>query len=327
MPQDLTQLSDEELVELIRQDTEMGKQDTEFEQYWHELYHRCYNLLKKLARSACNNHPQDTEDIVNDIYTALVRAIYNYKGQNEATFKAFISGVAKNVIKGWYHRRYRTPMPLADEDTVFENVEDSALRPIDETFIDEIIDVASLIRQNLNPNRFQLIWFMFEELPHEAIAYILGITVQASRARRRQAFLQLQQAEMANDTSPEDFGKAVARLEHLFEKIRHLYQLLGRICGRHNIAHERFYDDLCKAIKACTESVEAELGEELDDNEKLQEVIERVEHTEIRKQHEELNAAAAELRKELDEATERLYNITADELREAIRRVYDESTE
>ena len=104
------QAEDAELLEALRADSP-GAFDSLYQRYFQRIYNFSYLRLR--------NHA-DTEEVVQETFTAVFRCIDSYKGRS--TLSSWIYGIAKNTINN-HIRRAKT------EDARVERTECEGLRP------------------------------------------------------------------------------------------------------------------------------------------------------------------------------------------------------
>jgi len=106
----LESLSDQELLEGIRASSDA---------HFNELYDRYFQRIYGFVYVRMRNHA-DTEEVVQETFTAVFRAIESYRGQS--SLLSWIYGIAKNTANGAL-RRARV------EGQRLEAVDPAALRP------------------------------------------------------------------------------------------------------------------------------------------------------------------------------------------------------
>lgn len=80
---------------------------TLYELYFHRIY--SYVLMRV-------NHPQDTEDVVSDIFVQILKNLSKFNNRYEFSFAAWVFTIARNTIIDFYRHRGRTPQELKLEE-------------------------------------------------------------------------------------------------------------------------------------------------------------------------------------------------------------------
>ncbi len=108
---DLTELSDKELVERIKEGSE---------QHFNVLYNRYFKRVYNFTYQKVRDHGE-TEELVQEIFYCVFTSLKNFEGRS--TLLSWIYGIMKNNINNFF-RRTRPPQVL------FEEVEASGLRTV-----------------------------------------------------------------------------------------------------------------------------------------------------------------------------------------------------
>jgi len=106
----LESLSDQELLEGIRASSDA---------HFNELYDRYFQRIYGFVYVRMRNHA-DTEEVVQETFTAVFRVIESYRGQS--SLLSWIYGIAKNLVNGALRRARMEGQRL-------EAVDPAALRP------------------------------------------------------------------------------------------------------------------------------------------------------------------------------------------------------
>ena len=177
MTGDAANWSDEQLVGDIRRQS--GNQDL-----WTLLFKRYQKLLYSMSYRSCNGNLSDTEDLLQEIQLALVKAIPQYEGRGGASVSTFIWRVAKNVCGQHLTRRRRERERMVDDEgqEVIEKTVSPQPTPETEAFIEE---AARQIKEHLNPDEWQIInLFHLKKQAHTEIARRLGLPSEGASRKR-----------------------------------------------------------------------------------------------------------------------------------------------
>ena len=163
---ELTELSDKELVERIKEGSE---------QHFNILYNRYFKKVYNFTYQKVRDHGE-AEELVQEIFYCVFTSLKNFEGRS--TLLSWIYGIMKNNINNFF-RRTRPPQVL------FEEVEASGLRTIRATasygpdFQFEMKEVASSFNRVLDSlTEAQYEMFAMRHLDNLSIEEI------ASRTRR-----------------------------------------------------------------------------------------------------------------------------------------------
>jgi RNA polymerase sigma-70 factor (ECF subfamily) len=80
-------------------------------------FHRIYNYV-----SVRINHPQDTEDLVSDIFLQVVKNLPKFNNRYEFSFGAWVFTIARNVVIDFYRQKGCTPQELKLEEIANESI-------------------------------------------------------------------------------------------------------------------------------------------------------------------------------------------------------------
>ena len=162
---------DEQLVGEIRR--QPGNQDL-----WLLLFRRYQKLLYSMTYRTCNGNLSDTEDLLQEIHLALVKAISKYEGRGGASVSTYIWRIAKYICGQHLGRKPEEPIV----DDAGEGTISPQPTPETEVLIEE---AARQIKKHLNPDEWQVIkLFLLKKQAHAEIARRLGLpSAGASRKR------------------------------------------------------------------------------------------------------------------------------------------------
>lgn len=138
---------------------------------------------------------QDAADLVQDVFTVLVRKLPEFQYDQHKSFRSWLRAV---ILNRWRDRqRRRTELPLANEDEAFADL----AAPDHADLISEADYHQNLIRRALQimqadfqPATWQACWqYVVEERPPEEVASNLGISVGAVYVAKSRVLRRLRQ--------------------------------------------------------------------------------------------------------------------------------------
>lgn len=152
-----------------------------------ENYQRVYNVIYRLLEDR-----EEAADLTQDTFVNACRAYANFR--HESQVYTWLYRIAINLSKNRLERRGRqqlvegvstdAPLDLADEETVFLQIEDLSAEPERATANAELRKVLVEAVSRLQPEYKQVVVLRdYQGLTYEEIAEVLGCTVQAVKSR------------------------------------------------------------------------------------------------------------------------------------------------
>lgn len=133
------------------------------------LYHmhskEVYNTIYRLVP-----HTGEAEDLLQEVFVAAFQAIHRF--ENTGGFRAWIKRIAINQSISWIRKQKVRWVELEEKDSYLQQEES-----IDESeFVYKVDEVKKAIQQLPESNRAIVQLYLFENIPQEEIAQILGIS-------------------------------------------------------------------------------------------------------------------------------------------------------
>lgn len=133
------------------------------------LYHlhakEVYNTIYRLVQ-----HTGEAEDLLQEVFVAAFQAIHRF--ENTGGFRAWIKRIAINQSISWIRKRKMRLVELEDKDTHLRDEES-----IDESeFVFKVEEVKKAIDQLPDSYRTIVQLYLFENIPQEEIAQMLGMS-------------------------------------------------------------------------------------------------------------------------------------------------------
>jgi RNA polymerase sigma-70 factor (ECF subfamily) len=166
-------LPDEELAYLARDGDRMA-----FEVLCDRYLSVVYNRLRALLPF------EAVDDVTQEVFVAAVQAIRRYKAK--ATFRTWISAIARHKVVDYYRKRGRQPEIMALDPEINDMAERSAWQ--------EQVSVRMAL-QRLPQHYQEVLLLRFAEgLPFQDVAEALGISLEAAKSRYRRAIAAMAEA-------------------------------------------------------------------------------------------------------------------------------------
>lgn len=138
---------------------------TAFSALYHLHSKEVYNTIYRLVP-----HTGEAEDILQEVFVSAFQAIHRF--ENTGGFRAWIKRIAINQSISWIRKQKVRWVELEEKETYLKQ-ENS----IDETeFVFKVEEVKKAIQQLPESNRTIVQLYLFENIPQEEIAQILGIS-------------------------------------------------------------------------------------------------------------------------------------------------------
>jgi RNA polymerase sigma-70 factor, ECF subfamily len=179
------------------------------------LFDRHYKAVSMFFR---NKLTEDVEDLMQQTFIACIESIERL--QQASSFRAFLLGVAHNVLLGYFRRKYRN---RSQEPVDFAQLSVADLAPGPSTVHARHREQRLLLAAlRLIPLEDQLVLELryWEELNAAEIAEILGIPHPTARGRLRRARTRLQRALEEQAESSEVLESTTNGLERWAESLR-----------------------------------------------------------------------------------------------------------
>ena len=142
--------------------------DVIVERHRRNVYQLCYRFV--------GNH-EDAEDLAQDVFVRAFKGLRNFKG--DASLGTWLYRVGVNVCLN----RVAVKRPPTEPIEAVQRVDDSLEDPLEALMRGERAAVVRVAIQKLPPKqRATLMLRVYQELPHEEIAKILGSSVGAVKA-------------------------------------------------------------------------------------------------------------------------------------------------
>lgn len=174
-------IASEEIVERCK-----NGDSTAFSALYHLHSKEVYNTIYRLVP-----HTGEAEDLLQEVFVAAFQAIHRF--ENTGGFRAWIKRIAINQSISWIRKQKVRWVELEDKDSYLKE-EDS----IDESeFVFKVEEVKKAIQQLPDSNRMIVQLYLFESIPQEEIAHMLGISynnVRIQYHRSKQKILKSLQA-------------------------------------------------------------------------------------------------------------------------------------
>ena len=148
------------------------------------LYHlhskEVYNTIYRLVP-----HTGEAEDLLQEVFVAAFQAIHRF--ENTGGFRAWIKRIAINHSISWIRKQKVRWVELEEKDSYLKEEES-----IDESaFVFKVAEVKKAIEQLPDSNRTIVQLYLFENIPQEEIAQILGISYNNVRIQYHRSKLKI----------------------------------------------------------------------------------------------------------------------------------------
>ncbi len=164
---------DEELAQLARDGDRLAF-DVLCDRYLPVVYNRLRALLP----------PEAVDDVTQEVFIAAVGAIRRYRAT--ATFRTWISGIARHKVADFYRARGRQPQTVELDPDINDVAEQTAWQE------------QAVVRMAMRslPNHYQEILLLrfAEGLPFQDVADALGTSLEATKSRYRRALAAMAEA-------------------------------------------------------------------------------------------------------------------------------------
>lgn len=137
------------------------------------LYEHYFDRVYRYVAARVSN-PQDTEDVVSDIFLLVMTRLKHFRNNNKHSFAAWIFTISRNAIVDFYRHRERLPVQVSIDEWVEQYSYDVGL---DEQLIErEHAEVVRSLLQILPKRRREVVMLRyFAELRNLEIAQVLDI--------------------------------------------------------------------------------------------------------------------------------------------------------
>jgi RNA polymerase sigma factor (sigma-70 family) len=153
-------ITSEEIVERCKKG-ETSAFSTLYHLHSKEVYNTIYRLVP---------HTGEAEDLLQEVFVAAFQAIHRF--ENTGGFRAWIKRIAINHSISWIRKQKVRWVELEEKDSYLKEDES-----VDETeFVFKVAEVKKAIEQLPDSNRTIVQLYLFENIPQEEIAQILGIS-------------------------------------------------------------------------------------------------------------------------------------------------------
>jgi len=98
-----------------------------------ELYEHYFDRVYRYVAARVSN-PQDTEDVVSDIFLLVMTRLKHFRNNNKHSFAAWIFTISRNAIVDFYRHRDRLPAQVSIEHSTEQRSDDIGL---DEKMIEQ----------------------------------------------------------------------------------------------------------------------------------------------------------------------------------------------
>lgn len=160
------------------------KGDTSAFSALYNLYSKeVYNTIFRLVP-----HTGEAEDILQEVFVAAFQAIHRF--ENTGGFRAWVKRIAINQSISWIRKQKIRWIELEDKDSYLREEES-----IDESeFVFKVAEVKKAIQQLPDSYRTIVQLYLFENVPQEEIAQLLGLSynnVRIQYHRSKQKILKI----------------------------------------------------------------------------------------------------------------------------------------
>jgi len=184
---DYSAFDDEELVRRTQSGDALA-----FDELFRRFSPRVYGLVYNMT-----SHHEDTNDLVQDIFSKAYRSIKGFKGKS--SFYTWIHSIAVNMAINFLKKRgRRQQMSLDDLESGLQNDKDLAdliekRDPLREANLNDLKERLNEAMMKLShDHRAVVTMFDIQGMPHAEIAKILGVSEGTVRSRLFYAHRQLQ---------------------------------------------------------------------------------------------------------------------------------------
>ena len=147
-----------------------------------EIWNKYKPQLVKISSIKLRNYPDEVEDVVQEVFLALVKKMNNSGLPDNP--KAWLYGTLNNIINQKYRQIYKkreNEESLSSQVYELPLLYDSVEEKIDEIYYEEIKDN---LKQLLSDDEYELIHYVhFQKLKMKEIAQILGTTESAVKQK------------------------------------------------------------------------------------------------------------------------------------------------
>lgn len=207
MEQSVTNLSDEKLEHEIRRNPNDSC-------LWNELFTRLQQQLFPRALRTCNGNMDYAEELVQDVFLALVERLAEIKKWKSLT--AYAHGIMRHKCSKWLEDKRKTEGRIVapgskEDDEQKDEIQSDQPDPGDRVVYDEVFNVikAFFMRKSMHWEIIRL--NLFDQLSHTEIAVELGIREGASRARLHKAVTALRKLCDKHNITSEQLKHAIKR--------------------------------------------------------------------------------------------------------------------
>ncbi|MFQ6043892.1 MAG: RNA polymerase sigma factor [Candidatus Poribacteria bacterium] len=208
MKQSITDLSNDKLESEIRRNPNNSC-------LWNELFTRLEPQLFPRALRTCNGNLHDAEDIVQEVFLAMVEKLSEIK-----SLTGYAHGIMRNKCSQWIKENQKMeertvpPRPEGDDEPITDIQSDQST-PLERLVHDEDVDETfGLIEEffGRKPKQWEIIGLkFFDKLPHKEIAAQLGISVGMSKKNLHKAVTALRKFCDKHNITSERLKHAVGR--------------------------------------------------------------------------------------------------------------------
>jgi RNA polymerase sigma factor (sigma-70 family) len=179
---------------------------------WNELFTRLKPQLFPRALRTCNNNVHDAEDIVQEVFLAMVEKLSEIK-----SLTGYAHGIMRNKCSQWIQQQQKTRGQIvsSESDEANEKANDipsDQPTPLDRLVQDEGVNEAFGLMEEFferKPKYWETIRLkFFDKLSHQEIALQLGISVGMSKKNLHKAVTALRKLCDKHNITPEEWKHA-----------------------------------------------------------------------------------------------------------------------
>ena len=122
----------------------------------------------------------DAEELTQDVFLTAWRKLSQFR--RESRFTTWLMAIAVGTCRMWYRSNRRRVKPAGDADMVLRLVS-----PLPDVSTEELMDLRNAIAELPHRARSVLVLHELGGYRHEEVAFIMGITVGASKAQLNRA--------------------------------------------------------------------------------------------------------------------------------------------
>jgi len=172
---------------------------------WNELFIRLKPQLFPRAMRTCNGNVHDAEEIVQDVFLALLEKKLS---DIRNSLIAYVHGIMRNKCNKWIKDQQGKLLGFDRGDEGDDEIQSEQLDPSNQVVHDEVFNVIKAFFKRKSIHWAIIRLNMFDKLSHTKIAVQLGISEGASRARLHKALTALRKLCDKHNITSEELKRA-----------------------------------------------------------------------------------------------------------------------